>query len=248
MKIFDKQPNTWQELEQKCAKILADIGFKTEVEKNIETVRGIVNIDVYAINDNYNPNETILVECKNWTNKVPKNVVHSFRSVVADFGANSGYIISKAGFQSGSFEAIKNTNISLMNFDEFQEYFKTRYLNYITTKLQKIGYPLRKYSDRYKGVWDKEVEKLPREKQILNYKLMEQYDSISMASLIFNYKNTMTGELEEDYVEHFVKMYSEKFPNEVTVNSYSDYFDFLIDYCQKGVNEFDQLFGKKLRK
>src|SRR6187431_316087 len=147
MKIFKSAPENWHDLQNKCSKLLADIGFATEVEKNIQTAREKVNVDVLAINKSIVPNEVILVECKNWSSNVPKTIVHAFRSVVTDFGANSGYIISKIGFQEGAYEAIQNTNIKLMDFDEFQEHFKVRYLNFVTTKLQKIGYPLRKYSD-----------------------------------------------------------------------------------------------------
>ncbi|QRM89050.1 hypothetical protein FG167_07300 [Lacinutrix sp. WUR7] len=248
MKIFNIQPKTWQELQIKCAKIIEDIGFETEVEKNINTVRGVVNIDVFAIDKENYSNQTILIECKNWKTKVPKSVVHSFRSVVSDFGANSGYIVSKVGFQSGSFEAVKNTNVYLMEFDEFQEHFKLRYLNHITSKLQKIGYPLRKYSDWFKGTWHSEVKKLTYEEQKTHQQLSAKYDTISIASIIINYKNVMTGELELEYLDDVIKMQSKKFPKDVKINSYSEYFDWLINFCETGVQEFDTLFGKKLRK
>ena len=248
MKIFDKQPTDWRDLQNKCGKILEDIGFHSEVEKDIKTVRGVVNVDVLATNKNITPNESIIVECKYWNSKIPKSIIHSFRSVVADYGANSGFIVSKAGFQSGSFDAVKNTNVYLMEFDEFQEHFKLRYLNYVTSKLQKIGYPLRKYSDWFKGTWDSEVEKLSDEKQKIHQQLSVKYDTISMASIIINYKNVMTGELELEYIDDVIKMQSEKFPKDVIINSYSEYFDWLINFCEIGVQEFDELFGKKLRK
>jgi hypothetical protein len=248
MKIFDEQPTDWRDLQNKCGKILEDIGFHSEVEKDIKTVREIVNVDVLATNKNINSNESIIVECKYWNSKIPKSIIHSFRSVVSDYGANSGFIISKAGFQSGSFEAVKNTNLYLMEFNEFQEHFKLRYLNYITSKLQKTGYPLRRYSDWFKGTWDSEVKKLSEEKQKIHQQLTVKYDAISIASIIINYKNVMTGELELEYLDDVIKMQSEKFPKNVKIKSYSEYFDWLINFCEAGVYEFDELFGKKLRK
>ncbi len=246
MNIFNDQPLDWRDLQNKCGKILGDIGFQSEIEENIQTVRGIVNVDVLARNNNIN--ESIIVECKHWNTKVPKSIIHSFRSVVSDYGANSGFIVSKAGFQKGSYEAIKNTNLYLMEFDEFQEHFKLRYLNYIISKLQKVGHPLRKYSDWLKGTWDSEVQKLSKEKQKFHQQLCIKYNSISMASIIINYKNVITGELELKYLDEVIKMHSAKFPKEVKIECFSDYFDWLINFCESGVHDFDRLFGRKLRK
>jgi hypothetical protein len=44
----------------------------------------------------------------------PQQIVHSFRTVMADTGAHRGHTISRAGFQSGAFEATANTNIDLV--------------------------------------------------------------------------------------------------------------------------------------
>lgn len=248
MKIFKDAPTDWRDLQNKCAKLLSDIGFDTEVEKDIETVRGSVNVDVFAINRQIYPNEVILVECKYWDTRIPKTIIHAFRSVVADYGANSAYIISKVGFQDGAFKAMQNTNLCLMDFEEFQEYFRIRYLNFITTRLQKIGYPLRKYSDYLETIWDNKLSQLSEEKQKLHSQLCRKYDRPSLASLMANYKNIMTGELELEYIDSKINERTTWFPSGVAIDSYSEYFDWLIEFCELGVLEFDTLFGEKLRK
>jgi restriction system protein len=72
-------------------------------------VRGTAEIDVYATETVDGRSYTILVECKNWTARVPQAVIHGFRTVVADSGANLGYIVSAAGFQSGALTAAELT-------------------------------------------------------------------------------------------------------------------------------------------
>jgi hypothetical protein len=53
--------------------------------------------------------------------------------VVADAGANVGYIIASAGFQSGAYEAAELTNIRLLTWPEFQSEFEALWLeNYLS--------------------------------------------------------------------------------------------------------------------
>lgn len=48
LKINDKEPNDWKELQNFVAEILIECGYKVDIEKTIQTVRGSVEIDVYA--------------------------------------------------------------------------------------------------------------------------------------------------------------------------------------------------------
>ncbi|WP_416206758.1 restriction endonuclease [Oceanobacter antarcticus] len=73
------------------------------MRKKIETVRGDVELDVYAEEVIKGRKYSIAVECKNWSNNIPQHVVHSFRTVVSDLGVNAGYIVAKTGFQSEAF-------------------------------------------------------------------------------------------------------------------------------------------------
>jgi restriction system protein len=50
-------------------------------------------------------------------------VIHAFRTVVADSGANLGYIVSSGGFQSGAFTTAELSNVRLVTWEEFQKEF-----------------------------------------------------------------------------------------------------------------------------
>jgi hypothetical protein len=49
MEIVHEPPYSWQDLELMVAKILSQCGFYAECGKQIPTVRGTVDIDVYAL-------------------------------------------------------------------------------------------------------------------------------------------------------------------------------------------------------
>lgn len=58
-----------------------------------------------------------------------REVVHAFRTVVLEAGANRGYIISRVGFQAGAIEAVHSTNIELVTFAEFQNIYFPKWYN-----------------------------------------------------------------------------------------------------------------------
>jgi predicted helicase len=73
----------------------------------------------------------MLVECKFWDSSIPQDTVHSFHTVMTGAGANTGFIISKIGFQSGAYEAAqKNTNIHLLTWKGFQHKFGRQWYLY----------------------------------------------------------------------------------------------------------------------
>ena len=126
--ITSYTPETWEDLQDAVARILRECGLSSQVEKTLETARGTVEIDVYSVESVNGRKFIVLCECKHWKSRVPKQVVHAFRSVVADSGANIGYIISSGGFQSGSFDAADLTNIRLLTWLEFQREFEKTWL------------------------------------------------------------------------------------------------------------------------
>jgi hypothetical protein len=138
--ITKKQPHDWKELQQKVAKILQECGFNAEIEKTIDTVRGKVEIDVYAEEIIDGRKNIILCECKNWKQNIPQNVIHGFRSVMSDTGSNNGYIITTSDFQSGSKKANEFTNIELLTWEEFQKVFlESWYIKCFYNKLRDIN-------------------------------------------------------------------------------------------------------------
>src|SRR5688572_11853633 len=115
---IDAEPDNWRALQNQTATILRECGFHVEIEKTISTARGPVQIDVLA-EDRAQPTNVVYVcECKLWRRRVPKTVVHSFSSVVANSGANVGLIISSSAFQSGAREAATFTNVRLLSWQE----------------------------------------------------------------------------------------------------------------------------------
>ncbi len=94
-----------QTIEEAETANLSESGLSVEIEKTVVTTRGSVNIDVYAEDPEQNPTTRYICECKLWRNRIPKDVVHALRTVVADFGANWGFVISQEGFQTGAHEA-----------------------------------------------------------------------------------------------------------------------------------------------
>lgn len=242
--IFQNSPRDWKDLQNKVAKVFSDLGYNSEVEKDIETVRGKVNVDVYAVNNNGMPKSIVIGECKHWNSNVPKSIVHSFRTVVADHGANFGIIISNKGFQSGAYETVNNSNVELFNWQEFQERFKIKWLENVIKETDKIGRPLWYFTDYMGDFYDKELEKLPKEKQEKFFDLRRKYTGFAFYSIKDMYLNHFTGNIE--YLDKAIDERKSKIP--VDINSYSEYFDFIKEYCQDGLKEFDELFGKKVRR
>ncbi|MBY3168702.1 restriction endonuclease [Rhizobium laguerreae] len=127
-KITSRMPDSWEELEETVAAILRECGMDSARTVNLKLPRGSVDIDVVAKEVNDGIQNLIICECKNWKTKIPREIVHAFRTVMSEIGANRGYIISRLGFQVGAHEAAEATNISLVTFEEFQErYFAKWY-------------------------------------------------------------------------------------------------------------------------
>jgi restriction system protein len=155
--ITEKSPESWQLLQEWTVQILRECGWTAETEVKVKTVRGSAEIDVFAIETVQGREYKTLVECKNWTARVPQNVVHGFRTVMGDVGANTGYVISKAGFQAGAYEAAANTNVRLLSWTEFQEVFVEQwYWTYLTQQTYEVLDPLCSYLEPLPAMaaWD----------------------------------------------------------------------------------------------
>lgn len=155
--ITEKSPETWQQLQEWTAQILRECGWSADTETVVNTVRGAAEIDVFAVETVQGREYKTLIECKNWSTRVPQNVVHGFRTVMADVGANTGYIISRVGFQSGAYEAAVNTNVRLLSWAEFQEVFEEQwYWTHLTVQVNEVLDPLCSYLEPLPAMaaWD----------------------------------------------------------------------------------------------
>lgn len=134
--ITNSIPETWQDLQNKVGEILEKCGFQVEVEKSLKSVRGKVEIDVYAEENIKGRKYSIICECKHWKSNIPQNIIHGFRTVVNDLGANISIIITTSDFQSGSVESADMTNIKLLNWQDFQnEFFESWYSKFFYTTM-----------------------------------------------------------------------------------------------------------------
>jgi hypothetical protein len=107
-----------------------------------------VTVDVKAVDEHATPVSTILCECKHWGHRVPQTVVHAFRTVVQDSGANTGLLIATLGFQVGAYDASTSSNVRIVTWPEFQYLFASRwYANYGALSLAAALDPLIEYTE-----------------------------------------------------------------------------------------------------
>ena len=111
----------WYQFQEQIKEHFISIGADAETNVSIPGVRTNHDIDVYVATKYLGEDITWLVEAKHWKTKVNKSQVLAFRTIVEDIGADRGFIVSTAGFQSGALEAAQNTNVKLKTFDEMKE-------------------------------------------------------------------------------------------------------------------------------
>jgi hypothetical protein len=147
MPIFDHEPADWVELQDRVAQLFSELGCDVKVGERVTLVRGEKEIDVFVRDLQTTLPSVYLCECKFWSKPIPQEIIHSFRTVLSDFGAHRGFIISRTGFQAGAKEAVKNTNLDLLTFDELQSLFFDRW----RIAMGKRYLP---YADRLFPYWD----------------------------------------------------------------------------------------------
>lgn len=246
MKIYQNEPNDWRDLQIKVAKILSDSGFQCEIEKNVQTTRDTVNIDVYAYDDKNAPPIKILNECKYWSSAVPKSVIHSFRTVVSDYGANLGLIISKSGFQKGAYEAAVNSNIELVDWPEFENMFKVKWLKQRIRLISLETVHLKHYVSSVFLVFFKDHYNKLNKTELEHFnELNNKYFNYAYYSMDHNSLFDTTNEFNFTEFDNMVHAAEKEFSR--SFSSYEEYYNFLLKKCTEGVDEFDKLFGEKLR-
>lgn len=133
--FFDSEPDTWQDLEARVHQAFEEMGYEAYRDHELETVRGRVRVDVYAVKRSTPIPTVVVCECKHWKKAVDQTVVYALRSVCADVGSHFGLVISKVGFQSGAIETRAATNVHLLNFSEFQATFFSEWKSGIFMRL-----------------------------------------------------------------------------------------------------------------
>jgi restriction system protein len=240
--ITNAVPTTWQDLQRETARILRECEFSVEVEKRVATARGEVEVDVYAQETVDGRHYQLLCECKHWKVRVPKSAIHSFRTVVGDFGANVGYLISLSGFQSGAFAAAKLTNIKLLTWEEFQDAFEeTWYERYFSPGLSERLDPLLTYTEPLLPGW---FVLLPEEEQAAFLALKARHDALGFVIMALTPHVRVFSKLPRyrlpliDHVEPSEDV-RKRIPNELLhVTGYREFFDLAVRHGDQAIEEF----------
>ena len=119
-------PSDWRDLQRRVCRILTECGMDAEIEREVTTARGQVNVDVVAVDPDPTLPAKYLCECKHWQTAVPKTIVHGSRTVVTDSGANLRIVILLVGFQRGAYDAAEYSNVKLLTWEGFQQLFARR--------------------------------------------------------------------------------------------------------------------------
>lgn len=134
----------WKDLQNKVAQLFGELVCNVETPRIVELAgRGKKEIDVYVTDERSSISKVTLVECKLWKNEIPQEVVHGFHTVMQGCGANTGFIISKVGFQAGAQEAAQHTNIVLLTFEELQHRFGNEWFSSQNAEVGVLLKPLR---------------------------------------------------------------------------------------------------------
>ena len=207
--------------------------------------RGTVKVDVFSVDKSQSPNIVYLCECKHWGNRIPKTIVHSFRTVVQDFGANYGIIISKEGFQRGAFEAARNTNVRLVNWFGFHDMFEEKWLPVISEKLYNEFQVLTDYTEPLvpRSV-DRKLNQLGKESIDKFLKLRRKYMGIRF-SILYLYIGRLYLKTEGRIkFPRVLPVPTEKNVSKTTkIHSLIEYINYLAFWGKEGLKEFERLLG-----
>lgn len=251
--LIEAQPTAWKELQDRVAIILNECGFEAETPKTIPTARGSVEVDVFATDNSQTPEAIFLIECKLWSTSVTKEKVHAFRSVIEDYGANFGLVVSSGGFQRGAIEAANHTNISLLNWEGFNALYRKRWItSYMAPRIAKHAGPLNEYTEPINSRILRKTLALPEDSQVQIKELQVKYLGLAFASLVTFFQSPFlrTDEIEFDILAERTGIDDLKgspvFPQDVMLSaSLREFAEHLIKHLDDATAEFDAVFGER---
>lgn len=239
-------------MQNEVASILRECSFTVETPKVVTTVRGEVEVDVFAQDPRHDPQLLYVVECKNWTKRVDKGVVHAFRTVVADFGANWGAIVSSSGFQRGAFAAAEKSNVRLLNWVGFNDLFSERWIErFLAPQLYEAVDPLIEYTEPVNSRIFRKAGRLPEQNQTRFRELREEYAALAFYAGAIGFRPDLAMGVPFDFgmpsqIELIERAAPPIVPADVAnAPSLRDYLDRLLAYLQSAVAEFDDVFGER---
>ena len=237
MTIFDNEPTNWADLQNRVAQLFSELGCEVIVGARLDLVRGAKEIDVCVRDSFTSPPSQYLCECKFWNKPVPQEVVHSFRTVVADYGAHRGFIISRAGFQAGARQAVRSTNVDLVTFPELQTIFFDRWRI-------AMGERFMPYADRLFPYWDYPgkmpkirwgEEHVDRQRQLIEAYLPFIHLGPVAEMRGFTWELPITLPAVDDQGD---------VNGTITLTSYRQLYDFIDQNKDKALKHFQVLYGE----
>lgn len=234
MHVFNTRPSTWHDLQNFVGQLFTEIGYTVEISTVISLVRGNKEIDVFVQDHESEYGTTFLIECKFWNKPVNQETVHAFHTVINDAGANFGFIVSKKGFQSGSYEAAQKTNIKLVTLEELEDRFYKKWQVGMAKKFMPLADLLFPY-------WDMVGGKQPQGGGI-------SWDTLQLLNRAYNpYIRLSPGDVgnfrEREYPQ-ILPVLDDSFAiiDYITLNNDRDYFGFLESNATKSMRHYQLLY------
>jgi len=250
--INSKLPDHWRDLQNQVAQILGECGLEVESDKSITTAGGTVVVDAFAQDPTQKPPVVYICECKHWKSLVPKGVIHAFRTVISDFGANWGFIISSRGFQKGAYEAARHSNVRLLDWQEFQESFVDRWFQqYMVPRIREEADPLVEYTEPINSRIFRKADALPRRSREQFIALRKKYQYLGFLALLMYVpglgllegsrrpKLPIKDALVKDTLEDAIPQ------DLLEARALRDFLEILLQHVREGIAEFDQVFGER---
>lgn len=235
----------WRDLQNKVCQLFNEMAYEAETTKTVELAgRGSKEIDVYVKDPLASHNQIYLIECKHWESNIPQEVVHGFKFVMESAGANTGFIVSKNGFQSGAREAARFTNIQLVTFEELQHLYGNEWFRKQRAKLAPL-------LDRLRSIYGLHFEQF-NPATIHNNMRFNTQDLYSKLC----YFHRWVGDLMLAISGRFPKSYLGPEPVQLATNpsdpswksdnwfeiaTVRDYFSTVFAAAQRCINEFEEL-------
>jgi hypothetical protein len=186
--IENPYPNKWQDLQEGVCRIFNEIGLAAEIGRTINTPRGKIETDVFAVDENSVDKIRYVVECKNWNQPIPQTVIHAFTTVMNEIGANIGFVISKQGLQSGAVSYTQHTNILGLTYEQFQtRYFEVWHRRFFVTSIGDSVDSLVQYVEPFNSYRDKKIDKLSDSLRKCFFELLEKYRIFGMSMAFFEF-------------------------------------------------------------
>lgn len=242
----------WKGLQDSVCNLMTEVGLTARKEEVLETPRGKIEIDVFAIDEKSVDKIKYVIECKNWKRTVPQSVVLSFNSVMQETGANIGFIVSRKGLQAGAKSYAKNTNISGLTFEELQNrYFEPWWKNYFCKTVAAYAEKACFYTEPFNGLRNEALMNLSEEEMEKFRNIQDKYCAFAMFMWQMDIRTIlpMSGEKNvptsiEEYKKDLAKMIGDDFCFQSIF--WRDLLKEICDILKDIEKKMHQIFGRDI--